>query len=272
MDEASVNEQISREVLALLGTEQQVEPFSRRYPGFDLAEAYKIVARVRDLRSARGDTAVGRKIGFTNRSIWGDLGIAAPIWNYVFDTTVSSAPSGAARTGLRGMPEPRIEPEIVLHLASAPLPGMTTDELFDCIDWVAPGFEIVFSIFPGWKFSAADAAAAYGVHGALFIGDKLHLSGARVEHAAQIRAFDVELKSDAGRRRTGHATNVLGGPIEALQFLVDEIARYPVCEPLHAGDIVTTGTLTEAMPLRPGETWRAQFRGIPLDPLQLTIT
>jgi 2-oxo-3-hexenedioate decarboxylase len=41
--------------------------------------------------------------------------------------------------------------------------------LLACIDWVGHGFEIVQSIFPGWKFSVPDAVAAFGLHGALLI-------------------------------------------------------------------------------------------------------
>lgn len=63
---------------------------------------------------------------------------------------------------VKGLPEARIEPEIILHLASAPRPGMSEGELLGCIDWIAHGFEIVHSIFPGWTFTAADAVAAYG--------------------------------------------------------------------------------------------------------------
>lgn len=261
-------EQISQELIGLLGTDRQVKPFSQRYPHFDLKHAYEIVSRVGDLRRSRGESPVGRKIGFTNRSIWCDLGISAPVWNYVYDSTVES---GQCRFPLRGMPEPRIEPELVLHLVKPPAPGMTTNELFECVDWVAPGFEVVYSIFPAWAFSAADAAAAYGVHGALLIGKKLDVSQSRPARLVELSSFVVELKSNLGIQREGHARNVLGGPLDALKFLVDEIARYPSCEPLHAGELVTTGTLTEAMPARAGETWAARFEGIDLMPLRLSF-
>ena len=49
-----------------------------------------------------------------------------------------------------------------------------------CLDWVAHGFEMVDSIFPQWKFSAADTVAANGVHGALLIGAR-HRIGSQVE-------------------------------------------------------------------------------------------
>jgi 2-oxo-3-hexenedioate decarboxylase len=142
MGEAALEERISEEVVSLIGTARQTPPFSTRYPGFDFGVAYSVVARVRDLRMDRGEMNVGRKIGFTNRSIWGSHGISAPIWNYIFDRTLSYADRGQATIEVGVLPEPRIEPELVLHLASAPLPGMTPDELVRCVDWVAPGFEL----------------------------------------------------------------------------------------------------------------------------------
>jgi len=36
-----------------------------------------------------------------------------------------------------------------------------------------------------------------------------------------------------------------------------------------AGEIVTTGTLTKAMPIAPGETWTATPKGIGLDAVRL---
>lgn len=264
-------EQISQELIALLGTDQQIEPFSRRHPQFGLRDAYDIVDRVMVLRRTRGERPVGRKIGFTNRSIWRDHGISAPVWNYVFDVTVFRGISGGEPVELFGMPEPRIEPEIVLHLDSSPEAGMPTEELLECIDWVAPGFEVVYSIFPNWDFTAADAAAAYGVHGKLVIGEKLHLTGSRADRLTELSSFSVDLENNLGTRRQGHAWNVLGGPLEALRFLVDEIARFPASDPIKAGELVTTGTLTEAMPARPEETWTAGFRGIELTPLRIAF-
>ena len=271
MGARSTIEAISDELISLLGTGLQIEPFSRRYSGFDLADAYAVAARIRDLRKGRGENTVGRKIGFTNQSIWGAQGISAPIWNYVFDRTIIKAGGGLPAIDLRAMPEPRIEPEVVLHLAAAPTPGMTANDLLRCLDWVAPAFEVVYSVFPNWDFTPADAAAAYGVHGGLLVGERLHLEKVLGDLALKLSTFSVEMENGQGVRRQGEARNVLGGPLWALKFLVDELERYGPCEPLRPGELVTTGTLTEAMPLHSGETWSARFEGIDLKPLKLHI-
>jgi 2-oxo-3-hexenedioate decarboxylase len=46
-----------------------------------------------------------------------------------------------------------------------PAPTMSDSALIDCVDWIVLGYKIVQSIFPDWKFSAADTVAANGVRG-----------------------------------------------------------------------------------------------------------
>jgi 2-oxo-3-hexenedioate decarboxylase len=158
-----------------------------------------------------------------------------------------------------------------LHLAKAPNAAMSEDALLDCIDWISPGFEIVFSPFPGWSFAAADAAAAYGLHGMLLVGERSGIAGDRAGWGRALREFTVELSGSSGTRASGHAANVLGGPIEALRFLVEELDRFPASPPLAPGEIVTTGTLTEAMPAVPGDTWTATFTGLRVRDAELTL-
>jgi 2-oxo-3-hexenedioate decarboxylase len=62
---------------------------------------------------------------------------------------------------------------------------------------------------------------------------------------------------------------VLGGPLSALRHLAGLLASDPFNPPLAAGEIVSTGTLTKAMPIVPGETWTAAPNGIGLDPIRL---
>src|SRR5258708_2428982 len=89
-------EAIAAECLAGLEGGPALAPFAARLPGFDLDQAYRVTAALRRLRQARGDRVVGRKIGFTNRTIWAEYGVYAPIWGDMWDTTVADL---AARDG-----------------------------------------------------------------------------------------------------------------------------------------------------------------------------
>jgi 2-oxo-3-hexenedioate decarboxylase len=106
------HEAIATEALAAMDGARQIVPFSVRYPGLSLDDAYRISARLCALRTARGERVIGRKIGFTNRTIWSEYGIYAPIWGFVFDTTVRDLPPPrqAAQHPLKLAPfaEPRI--------------------------------------------------------------------------------------------------------------------------------------------------------------------
>lgn len=260
---------IAGELMEILGTDRQIEPFSARYPGFGLAEAYGVVAEVKAMRVARGETPVGRKIGFTNTTIWPRYGVSGPMWNYVFDSTLHDLDAIGGAFHLAGMAEPRLEPEIALHLARAPEPGMSEDELLGCVDWIAHGFEIVRSCFPGWSFSIADSAAAFGMHGALLLGPRHLVASAPAAWRTTLKTFTIRLCRDGKEVDEGKAGNVLGGPLNALQFLIEEIDRTRPADALRAGEIVTTGTLTDAQPIAAGEVWSTTLAGIGLGGLRL---
>ena len=128
----------------------------------DLNDAYRVTAAIKQMRETRGEMPVGRKIGFTDRTIWAEYNVYEPIWGYVYNRTVHNLAEIGDTFSLAGLAEPRIEPEIVFRLALAPTPGMDETALLALIDWVGHGFEIVQSIFPGWKFSASDTVVAFG--------------------------------------------------------------------------------------------------------------
>lgn len=142
---------------------------------------------------------------------------------------------------------------------------MSEQELIDCIEWIAHGFEIVQSLFPNWSFQAADTIAAYGLHGRLFIGPR-HPAGARREEwARELSRFEIDLFRNGAPVDHGVAANVLDGPLFALRHLAETLARDSVSPQLSAGEIVTTGTLTRAFPVAAGEEWSTKLTGVPLE-------
>ena len=79
---------VAAEAFATLDTGRQIEPFSSRLSSFNLDDAYLVTAAVREMRETRGELPVGRKIGFTNRTIWAEYNVYEPVWGYVYDRTV----------------------------------------------------------------------------------------------------------------------------------------------------------------------------------------
>ena len=71
----------------------------------------------------------------------------------------------------------------------------------------------------------------------------------------------------------GKGSNALDHPALALAFLADIVARQSAFEPLAAGEIIATGTLTHVLPVKAGETWQSSYEGLPgVDGIALSFT
>lgn len=233
-------------------------PLSDADPALTMTQGYAIAADIHARRLARGERAVGRKIGFTNRTIWPIYNVDGPLWGWVYDTSLRDLPADGAPVPLPRLNEVRLEPEIALRLSRAPDPDMDDAGLATCIDAVAHGFELVFSPYPGWRFRAVDCAAAFGLHGALWLGPWQAPGPWLAEDGAALARLKITL-SGPDRELYGCGADVLDGPLQALGFLVSALAADPDAPPLQPGEVVTTGTLTDAVPVAPGQTWTTRF-------------
>jgi 2-oxo-3-hexenedioate decarboxylase len=253
----------ARQLLVALDEAKTLPTFTGADPSFDLAQAFAVADEIRRLRLARGEVPVGYKIGFTNRGIWARYGVFAPIWGPVWDTTVERVDGAEASVSLAPFVEPRLEPEIMFGFARTPVVRMSLADLAGCIAWVAHGFEIVHTRFAAWRFAAADTVADFALHGRLFVGPRVPIERfARAgsgDVAAQLAALRLTLSCDGRDVEEGSADIVLDGPLNALRLWVDAMAARPERWPIVAGDIVTTGTITDAAPLSPGQRWQTRL-------------
>jgi 2-oxo-3-hexenedioate decarboxylase len=243
---------LAEELIELHRAPREAPPFSERYPGLSAAEGYLAARALHEHRLAEGWKPAGRKIGFTNRTLWPRYGVHEPMWGTVYDRTLIFATGGRCEVPLSGLVQPRIEPEICFKLKAAPEPG----RLAECIEWMAHSVEVVRCHHPGWKVTIADCCADNGLHGRLVVGQPQPAKDLE-------RLAEVEAKLYKGERLVdrGVGANVLGGPLPSLAHLVELLARQPGAEPLRAGEIVTTGVLTDAHAVAPGETWRTEVSG-----------
>lgn len=267
-----MSREIADRLFAALESATQLAPISSLDPAFDVAAAYRVLDDLHARRVAQGWAPVGRKIGFTNRTIWARYGVDRPMWSHVWDRTVTFAADGVATISLAGLMEPRIEPELVFKLRASLPPGDDAQELLRAVEWIAPAFEIVHSVFPGWKFSAADCTAAFGLHGRLAVGAPVFVDDTnRAALAASLPRFTVALLRGDSLVDTGIGENVLGSPANALAHLRDLLITQPFFPELAAGEIVTTGTLTDAWPVSAGEIWTSKYGALGIGGLRLQL-
>lgn len=240
--------------------------------GVALAQAYQLALRVRALRQARGEVPRGYKVGFTNPRIWARYRVQAPIWGTVWDSTLQVC-DGQAEWVLRSACQPRLEPEAVFGLRCTPPPQASLAQLYDCLDWVAPGLELVQSHLPDWVFQAADTVADGGLHAQLLVGPRVPVAAVAPTAEAleqRLAQATVCLSCDGREVERGEGRHVLGGPLHALHHFLQALRDCPGAPDLQAGDVVTTGTWTDAWPVQAGQVWQAQF-DTPLSPLKVTF-
>jgi 2-oxo-3-hexenedioate decarboxylase len=80
-----------------------------------------------------------------------------------------------------------------------------------------------------------------------------------VNLAADLAALQVELSCDGVVKDRGQGAIVLDGPLHALKAMVDAMARTTPNWSIQAGEVVTTGTITDAWPLAPGQRWQTRL-------------
>lgn len=266
---------LAAQLLDAYDRKRQIPLISAGDPAFNLTDAYRLTGALIALRQARGERLVGRKIGFTNRAVWPAYGVNAPIWGAVWDTTLQMLPADAGTLSLDGLMHPRLEPEIVLGLHKSPASAALTD-LVDAIEWVAHGFEIVQCHYAHWKFTAADGIAAFGLHARLIVGPRVAVrefdATSAADFSARLSGVTLELSCDDRPVASGKGANVLDGPVQSLGHLVRTLAEQPELPPLGAGEIITTGTLTDAQTLAAGQQWQTRIFGAPLAGLRLSVT
>ena len=252
----------------------QMAQITSQYTGFDAADAYAVADLIHAMRLTDGAHAVGRKIGFTNPAMWAQYGVSAPVWAYVYDTTVTylTDTPNTSTCSLRGFVNPKIEPEIIFHFKSAPPAGADASAVLACVDWVAHGFEMVQSHYLDWKFQAPDAIADWGMHGRLLVGKPQAVDTLGVSLQKALETFVLTLSEGDKLIETGVGANVLGNPLAAVVHLMQVLANQSPYQPLQANELVTTGTVTSAYSVQPGQTWQTTIKGMSLPGLSVAFT
>lgn len=254
---------------------RQIPSLFQKSPHLDKAKAYEISAACCALAMSHNRVPVGRKIGFTNTKIWGEYNVSEPNFGYMYKHRVQTLANidktmwfGPLDMNL----EPRIEPEIVFCLKEKPISNMTEREVLACVEWIAHGFEIVVSLFKDWKFTAIDTTAQNALHQRLCIGTKRYIQEGDLDILpAQLADFEIKLYRNNELADTGRGSNVLGSPIKALLHLCAMLEKQDLHPQLCPGEIITTGTLTKAIPISLNDTWSTKLDGIDLRGLDLKI-
>jgi 2-keto-4-pentenoate hydratase len=264
-------EALAEELLSAYKTGQMVRVAPSARPGFDLDAAYAVEGALKRSRETSGHRSLGRKVGYANKAMWRVFKLETLVWAHMYDDTVHYAENNNAALSL---PHPRllkIEPEIVFCL-KRPIneQGLDAASALACVDWLALGFEIIDCPYPEWKFQPSDFVASLGLHAALVVGEKMSLGPDSITRLAdELPRFTLKMSRNGEFVDEGSGKNSLRSPALCLAELGAAIARRFPDEPLSAGELVSSGTLTAGHETVSGDRWTAAVSGLGLPPLSL---
>jgi len=240
---------------------------------FDLNDGYEVYAAVDQGLRAQGLKPAGRKLGFTNKATRKEFHLDTPIWAYIYTETLIETKGSEIEVDLGGLVAPRIEPEVVIGVSDRiSQVGEDLSHLVDSVEWVAIGFEIVDCHFADWKFTAPEIVADFGAHSRLVVGKPLIVTELmRSGLSEMLENLNVQLICNDKVVDTGIGRNALGGPVNALGFLLERVRTQSWSDDVCGGEIITTGTLTELPYIYPGERWRTEVSGGDLQPLSIVL-
>jgi 2-oxo-3-hexenedioate decarboxylase len=215
-----------------------------------LAQAYKIQRAAVARRTARGERAVGLKLGFTSRAKMIQMGVHDLIWGLLTD---AMRVDDGATVDLSRFIHPRVEPEVCFLTRRAIDRPLTALEAADVIEAVAPALEIIDSRYRDFKFTLADVVADNCSSAGFVVGgwsrdfERLAQSGVRL----RIDGRDVQLGSTAA---------ILGHPLRSVvqaSRLAHEAGWV-----LPAGSLIMAGAATAAEALKPGGHVQGMIAGL----------
>ena len=214
-----------------------IAPLSDEMPGLDVDAGYAIQALARE---AAGPLA-GWKLGVTSRAKQAQVGIDSPVRGFLAGANALDLGEPLASGELI---QPRAEPEIVFIMSrDLSGPDVTGADVLTATASVATGIEILDSRYLDYRFTMPDVIADNTSAGRFLVGSPVPLDG------IDLRLVGVVLEHNGEVVATAAGAAALGHPAAAVAWLVRSLAA--AGEGLLAGQVVLSGGLTAAVPVRP---------------------
>lgn len=200
------------------------------------------------------DRIAGWKIAATSEAGQRHIAVGGPLAGPVFQRHVMGpgAVVSLARNGMKVA-----ECEVVFRMARTLVPReqpYTRDEVLAAVQSLHPGIEVPDSRFRQFeKAGEAQLIADCACCNDMLVGPAV-VPDARVHELPDLR---VQAKVSDGRTPEGLGRNVLGDPVQALVWLVNELAS--TGRTLAGGQFVTTGACVPPIPVLPGQQVEADF-------------
>jgi len=205
---------------------------------------------------ASGEQLNGYKIGATADVTLNILGLSDPFYGPLYPAFTKQV-TGPDKVSLLAAHTPRVEAEFVACM-SADIKredkDITFEEALECIEWVAPGFEFV-----GTRFTDPEGSPGTSVIGD-FGANQYFVFGEPVKNWQQfdLSSHPVVLQVSGETVAEGHSgMSIFGHPLKFVSWLLNQPGMAQMG--LKAGQMVSCGTCTGAVPVNSGDVLEADY-------------
>ena len=236
------------------GAQRRANPIPKltdEYPELSVADAYQVQNALRARFVEQGERLVGWKAGLVSKAKMQQMGVDKPAIGFLTDRM--ACPESSA-VSVAGYVHPRVELEVAFMMKDELSgPDVTREQVLAATDYVFPAIEIIDSRFHGFKFDLpsviADNSSSSG-----FVGG----GRARRVEELDLRTLGCVLEINGEIATMAASAAVLGHPADAVALLVK--VMHEIGESLPAGSIVLSGGITEALPVKAGDSVTARFQ------------
>ena len=232
---------------------REVVKITDRYPDMDIEDAYAIQNKIKERKLARGEKIVGLKCGLTSYAKMRQMGVETPIYGFMTDPFVVQ---DASEIKMSDLIHPKIEPEIAFFL-KAPLrgPGCHIGNVLAATDFVMPAIEVIDSRYRDFKFDLVSVIADNTSATRFIVGGK-----ATSVKDLDLATLGVVLEKNGRIEMVGAGAAVVGHPATAVAMLANHLAASG--EEIPAGAIILSGGITEAIPVKAGDSISLQVQSL----------
>ncbi|GMA15497.1 2-oxo-hepta-3-ene-1,7-dioic acid hydratase [Deinococcus metallilatus] len=234
----------------------QLLPFSERFPGMTIADAYAVQRAWVARKTGAGRRVLGHKIGLTSRAMQMASQIDEPDYGALLDDMFFE-PNGDIP--LSRFVAPKVEVELAFVLRSDLRgPSVTIFDVLRATEYVTPAAEIIdariqrVSQETGQPRRVTDTISDNAANAGVILGGQaVHPDEVDLRWAAALCVRNGVIEE------TGVAAGVLGNPATGIAWLANRLA--PHGEGLKAGEIVLAGSFTRPVDIASGDVFTFDY-------------
>lgn len=227
--------------------------------GLTMADAECTRGKLNAQLAKTAGAVAGYKAGLTNPAVQKRFNHDAPVRGTLYASML--LPDGSTVDAAFGA-RPLFEADLLVRVSDAAInQAKTPEDVLKAIDQVIPFIEL-----PDIVVDTPAQLTGAGLV-AVNVGARLGIVGTpvAVERTAAfsnaLRDMKVLLKADGAVIDTGTGSDILGHPLAAVVWLVQDLAREGLA--LQPGQVVSLGSFSKLSPPKPGLKVEAEYDGLP---------